>query len=198
MKLKSLMATVAIAIASLVPNIASASTVENFAFSTTYSDGTYAGETLTGTISLDLSGGMADAGTMTIAGTGLPGTETLGLVVPASNVYEAGDGTELSGSDNKFPITSNGMAFGTNAPGSLKGGYTVQFLLGGEYGECASNVVCGFIAGPGGLTNLYDKLGPTTIAAVPEPSTWAMMILGLVGVAFLTLRRNKQIALEAV
>lgn len=189
------MATVAIAIASLVPNIASASTVENFAFSTTYSDGTYAGETLTGTISLDLSGGIADAGTMTIAGAGLPGTETLGLVVPATNDYRAGDGTDVFGGDDKFPITSNGLVFGTNAPGSLTGGYVVGFGLGGN---CASTVVCGFIAGPGGPTNLYDNLGPTTIAAVPEPSTWAMMILGLVGVAFLTLRRNKQIALEAV
>ena len=172
------MATVALGAGFLIPNLATASTVDNFAFSTTYSDGTNAGDTLTGTISLDISGGLADAGTLTIAGAGLPGTETLGLVVPASNVYEAGDGTKLSGSDNNFPITSNGMTFGTNAPGSLNGGYTVQFLLGGEFGECASNVVCGFIAGPGGPTNLYDKLGPTTITPVPEPSTWAMMILG--------------------
>ena len=29
-------------------------------------------------------------------------------------------------------------------------------------------------------------------AAVPEPSTWAMMILGFAGVGFMTYRRRKQ------
>jgi hypothetical protein len=188
------MASVAIGAGFLIPNLASASTVDNFSFSTTYSDGTYAGDTLTGTISLDVSGGLADAGTLTISGAGLPGIETLGLVVPASNDYRAGDGTDVFGGDDKFPITSNGLVFGTNAPGSFTGGYVVGFGLGGG---CASTVVCGFIAGPGGPTNLYDNLGPTTITPVPEPSTWAMMILGFVGVGFVALRRNKQTALEA-
>jgi hypothetical protein len=31
----------------------------------------------------------------------------------------------------------------------------------------------------------------TPVAAVPEPSTWAMMILGFVGVAFMTRRRKR-------
>lgn len=31
-----------------------------------------------------------------------------------------------------------------------------------------------------------------TIAAVPEPSTWAMMILGFAGVGFIAYRRRKQ------
>ena len=34
-----------------------------------------------------------------------------------------------------------------------------------------------------------------TIAAVPEPSTWAMMILGFAGVGYLTYRRRKTAAL---
>jgi hypothetical protein len=33
-----------------------------------------------------------------------------------------------------------------------------------------------------------------TIAAVPEPSTWAMMILGFAGVGFLAYRRRSQTA----
>ena len=32
----------------------------------------------------------------------------------------------------------------------------------------------------------------TAITAVPEPSTWAMMILGFVGVGYMTYRRRKQ------
>jgi len=34
-------------------------------------------------------------------------------------------------------------------------------------------------------------------AAVPEPSTWAMMILGFFGVGFMAYRRRNQAALAA-
>jgi PEP-CTERM motif len=34
--------------------------------------------------------------------------------------------------------------------------------------------------------------GTITVAAVPEPSTWAMMILGFAGVGYMTYRRRKQ------
>jgi hypothetical protein len=40
-------------------------------------------------------------------------------------------------------------------------------------------------------------LAATTISAVPEPSTWAMLILGFVGVGFVASRRKKQKALSA-
>jgi PEP-CTERM motif-containing protein len=35
------------------------------------------------------------------------------------------------------------------------------------------------------------------VAAVPEPSTWAMMILGFCGIGFMTYRRKNQMALNA-
>jgi PEP-CTERM motif len=35
------------------------------------------------------------------------------------------------------------------------------------------------------------------VAAVPEPSTWAMMILGFAGVGYMTYRRRKVTALAA-
>ena len=34
------------------------------------------------------------------------------------------------------------------------------------------------------------------IGAVPEPSTWAMMIMGFAGVSFMAYRRRKQSALQ--
>ena len=43
----------------------------------------------------------------------------------------------------------------------------------------------------------YLGLDDVSIAAVPEPSTWAMMILGFAGVGFMTYRRRKVAALAA-
>ena len=166
--------------------------IENFVFSTTYNGGPFNGDALTGTMSLDVgNGGVASSGTLTISGTGLPGVLTMGLALtdPPNSAYEATGGLELFGNDNVIPINANGVTFGTNAPGG-SGGYTLQFLLGGEFSECAASVVCGAIGGPG-IDNL-ERLGPTTIsAAVPEPSTWAMMMLGFVAVGFMTYRRKQ-------
>ena len=39
--------------------------------------------------------------------------------------------------------------------------------------------------------------GFNTVAAVPEPSTWAMMILGFAGVGFMAYRRKNAMALNA-
>lgn len=168
--------------AGLAPGTASAA-LEKFDFTTTYNGGPFSGDTLSGDMLLDVVGGVATSGTLTITGAGLqPSTVTMG-VVPAGEVYEAGDGTELFGQDNAIPIDSAGITFGTNAPGSLHGGYTLQFLTGGEFSECGGAVVCGFIAGPGGDGNLYYALGPTTITevAVPETSTWAMLLIAFAG-----------------
>jgi len=40
-------------------------------------------------------------------------------------------------------------------------------------------------------------LDNVTVTAVPEPSTWAMMILGFAGVGYMTYRRRKVAALAA-
>lgn len=47
------------------------------------------------------------------------------------------------------------------------------------------------------LSNTVTQTNPTFTAAVPEPSTWAMMILGFFGIGFLTYRRKNQMALNA-
>lgn len=48
---------------------------------------------------------------------------------------------------------------------------------------------------PGG--NVQAKFGTVTITAVPEPSTWAMMILGFLGVGFMAYRRKNNSVLTA-
>jgi hypothetical protein len=188
---RSLLVSVATAAAFIAfGGSAQALTVENFDFSTTYNGGAFSGDTLSGTMSLDItSGGLVSSGTLTISGPGLPGVETMG-VVPVGVTYEAAGGADLFGQDDKFPITINGITFGTNAPAGSTNGFDLQFLLGGEFGECASTVVCGFIAGPRGDGVFQTALGATTISAIPESSTWAMMILGFFGVGFVAYRRK--------
>ncbi|MGA8447437.1 MAG: PEP-CTERM sorting domain-containing protein [Roseiarcus sp.] len=193
MKILFLLGALAVAVApALAPGDASAA-LEKLDFSTTYNGGPYSGDTLTGYMLLDVVGGSALSGTLSITGVGLvPTTVTMGLV-RVGEVYEAGDGTELFAEDDKIPIDSSGITFGSNAPGSLSGGYTLQFLTGGENGECGAAVVCGMIAGPGGAGNLYNALGPTTIteAAVPEGSTWAMLLIGFAALGFAGYRRRR-------
>jgi len=43
-----------------------------------------------------------------------------------------------------------------------------------------------------GVVGAAGTLTPTLFSAVPEPSTWAMMILGFAGVGFMAYRRKRQ------
>jgi hypothetical protein len=47
----------------------------------------------------------------------------------------------------------------------------------------------------GGPANRYQA--GTFIASVPEPSTWAMMIVGFLGLGFAALRRQKKVMIFA-
>lgn len=49
-----------------------------------------------------------------------------------------------------------------------------------------------------GFADLSDSLGFTLTSAVPEPSTWAMMMLGFAGLGFMAYRRRNNLALHAV
>jgi hypothetical protein len=48
----------------------------------------------------------------------------------------------------------------------------------------------------GEFAGFEDTLGAGTISAVPEPSTWAMMILGFLGTGFVGYRRKSRPALR--
>lgn len=52
--------------------------------------------------------------------------------------------------------------------------------------------------GPDGLADLSDSLGFTLTSGVPEPSTWAMMMLGFAGLGVMACRRRNHLALRAV
>jgi hypothetical protein len=68
--------------------------------------------------------------------------------------------------------------------------YTLNFLTTG--GQLSFADLAG---GNDNIGNILDNVSLS--AAVPEPSTWAMMILGFLGLGFLAYRRKNQTALQA-
>jgi hypothetical protein len=189
-------AALSVAAGLVAPGVANA-TVEKIDFSGSFGTGT-----LTGVMILDVnSSGVATSGTATITAPGLPGPETMGLVPsgPPGGAYEAFDGTNLDPQDDKFPITNIGLVFGTGAGapgGALHGPYTFGMELGGETGGCPSTAVCGLLAGQqaDGSYHEWGSTGVLTFSnAVPEPSTWAMLVIGFGGLGFAAFRRGRRV-----
>jgi hypothetical protein len=136
----------------------------------------------------------------------LPGTTQIsfsGLGSPFTSTGNAANpnATESSGSFSAPPLTNGGSNFqyailfnntppnGNHAPGVG----TLSFeILNHQVSDLAS-IDGGLFFGadvwnsnPGGSTGFVGA----TISAVPEPSTWAMMILGFLGVGFVAYRRK--------
>ena len=99
------------------------------------------------------------------AGITLMNGQITGFAAPGSSDVFTSDG-------NIFQFTGNGDA-ARDTPG-------LHFSLGSnqELGQILGTIV----------------VGPPVVAAVPEPSTWAMMMLGFAGLAFMTYRRRKIVA----
>jgi hypothetical protein len=137
---------------------------------TVNSDGTYNITSATGTFS---------ATSMPL----LDGTFTL---VPGNGPALTGPGgTELY--SNLYDPTTNSFAYnGLLVTGS---NFLLNLYNGANalYPPCTAD--CASVPQAGG--NLYDPgdIGITTITAVPELSTWAMMIIGFLGLGWLARRR---------
>jgi hypothetical protein len=78
-------------------------------------------------------------------------------------------------------LSFQGVSFTTGLANYNIYGDNGTFLLG--------NALCTVCSG-GNETNI--SLTITQVAAVPEPSTWAMMILGFAGIGFMAYRRRSQ------
>jgi PEP-CTERM motif-containing protein len=148
---------------------------------------------------------IGSATTISIAGYQVPSFES----VTQNGVFLNGGGPNLLGSSWIFTPAASGsdtstfndgssvpaLSFGgttvgsydtytqvfATTPGSL---YTLDFL----FSNPSDNA-------PSGLLVTTD--GTPVTSAVPEPSTWAMMITGFAGVAFLTYRRRNRAAIAA-
>ena len=114
----------------------------------------------------------------------------------------------LSGS-NYIQFGTAGSAFTASATGlffdfSSFGTYLIfqsgtgYLCFNGAGGSCDGNVssVSVFVTGgPAQVSAVRGNLEFATVAgAVPEPSTWAMMILGFAGVGFMAYRQRNQTA----
>lgn len=142
-----------------------------------------------------LSGPAASLGGVPYPGSGtITATQSTGGAWTVDSITGSIDGSSITGlttfdgSDNLLfptgtaPLDTHGIAFQTAA------GQTIDIFSffaegskpsGNAYGEIASNPG-GFGVGTFALT-----------AAVPEPSTWAMMMLGFATLGYLGLRRGK-------
>lgn len=168
-------------------------------------DFTITGDGVTATGTLDIEGGQAVSGS---GGLSAPyGADTLSLLTFSSagvnNIgngtfsYRFGGGTDLIG-DTAFPIDNNGLIFAVSTPSDP------GLNLGLNIWSTGGQTYAAFVAGnalPGTDNIIYQQINDvsaTFTAAVPEPSTWAMMILGFCGLGFMAYRRQKNAAYSVV
>jgi PEP-CTERM motif len=152
-------------------------------------------ENLTGTISF---------ATPLAANLTLNSGSTNSNVTPVAFSFTAGPETLTSANFNPSPNFTS-FQFSTDAAGNITA-WDIVIGLGGGGQINIDNVTSGignvgdqasvgaFFTGPkdpsnaSGGNNLAGEF--TLAAAVPEPSTWAMMILGFCGLGFMTYRRK--------
>jgi hypothetical protein len=100
------------------------------------------------------------------------------------------------------PLNNNFLFVNTTTPGTLSG-YSNYFYIipwpNGPSNPLADQFYSTGVAGLGGPGNNYidyynGQYVPAnwSISAVPEPATWAMMLLGFLGVGFVAYRRKSK------
>ena len=143
---------------------------------------TFSGVNGTGGSILDESGGfgiLAKSGRDFLAFNG-SGSEKVSFISPTSN-FEVFVGDGSGGTYTATAFNSSNVQIGS----------TTISLAGGVYGDLSlalSGISYVVFGGPGVF--VADDLSFTAVAAVPEPSTWAMMILGFCGLGFLAYRKK--------
>ena len=92
----------------------------------------------------------------------------------------------VSVSDTAFgPGGVPGVTFIPMQDGGAPGGLDLAFADG-------ANTVNLFILDGADWNVVTDISANLQVAAVPEPSTWAMMLLGFCGISFMTIRRRRE------
>jgi PEP-CTERM motif-containing protein len=149
----------------------------------------------------------------------------VGAIAPTGNLYIAPVGTKSGGALWNFEISVNpGALLGTYSLLTITGpGGILAFdpktiwdntPAGGPLYQNSENLAFAFLGGPlnfnANASGVYtfdlklfgadkQQLGDVSIQvnAVPEPSTWAMLILGFAGIGFMAYRRKSRPAMLA-
>jgi hypothetical protein len=112
----------------------------------------------------------------------------------ASGTGNVGVATPFSG----FPLGVTNGTYSNTFDMTLASSYNPTFVNGGTPASAFDALLAGLEAGESYFnihTNIFpggEIRGNLQVAAVPEPSTWAMMILGFAGIGFMTYRRRNQ------
>ena len=100
-------------------------------------------------------------------------------------------------SDEFGPQTSGTPLFQFVVFNNFTAGDSWQLLVG-RYGDICLNGDCSIntydVRNGGGFSSFTEI---SSVSSVPEPSTWAMMILGFAGIGFMAYRRKSKLALMA-
>jgi hypothetical protein len=188
---KTLLAAAVVAVAALAPSMASAA-IEEFQFSSA---------NITATFSIDMVGGQAVSGSGELSSPYWAGPAAMTLVTLSTTdvhdlgggslSYRFGGGTDLIG-DTAAPIDDSGLVFTVNTNPNLDVGFNLWSNNNGSY--------TGFIAGnsPAAVQPII-YLGETgALTAVPETSTWAMMLAGFGGLGFAAFYRSRRSSVSAL
>jgi hypothetical protein len=143
-------------------------------------------------------------GLQTLAGSGIFTTSDTGVSVIGDDPSDLGfkilsvSGT-VNGSNIVAPVNANGYGFyfvptsafpnfldGTGSTFSTAAGQSVTF-----FDQSSNDMFRVNTMGNGIFSGFVTATSSPVVAAVPEPSTWAMMILGFFGVGFMAYRRKQ-------
>jgi hypothetical protein len=201
--IKIWLVSAAIASALALPGVANA-TVENLTISGSLDEGknSYA---YTGTLSLDVTSGQATSGTGTLSILGLTNAPLVLITTSSPGNegtpvgYRANDGTDYFNLDQTYPIDANGLLFDVNTTTAKWGAYPLFTIWSNTPQSGYSAAFTGVVDG----VEYYNLQGSAMVSnagtfssAVPEPSTWAMMLLGFAGLGYAAYRRGGKSRLD--
>src|SRR5580698_6964841 len=181
--------TTAALIALAAPAVANAS-IQNLSIS-----GSLDGNDYSGTLSLDVNGGEATSGTGTLSILGMKDAPL--VLITASTPgnegapmtgFRGNDGTDYFDLDQAYPISTNGLLFDVGTTTAVQGGFPL-FAIWSE----ATGYAAAFTGNVGGTEyyNLQGSAMASATGAVPEPSTWAMGLLGFGGLGLIGWRKSR-------
>jgi hypothetical protein len=151
----------------------------NFSASWTFSYGAIVDTITAATLEIGLYDGDSVATGNQVASYLIGGVDVTSLL---NTAMENNQG--VTGQENYYTITLPGTVFGALAGGSPTVSLTLQGPGSGVLGNTTSNGA--------GLDFSTISIITTTQSAVPEPSTWVMMLIGFAGFGYMGFRQSRK------